>query len=179
MDTGLLDLASTSWNDFLSLAPASAAHSRDNGSLTLRFLDNFTKRTGLVESFDCGTYELRRMVLDQAQQKHGVWQNAIAPLQLDKSLTIDPLDVRCHEVVALVKEVAMFRPKNSAVDVTWSDVTHDMCSQFFAPANIRTYLELYWSIWHPNVNIVHRPTFEPIAAKSALLAAMAVIGASV
>jgi len=42
--------------------------------------------------------------------------------------------------------------------------------------NLQKYLELYWAIWHPNVNFVHRPTFNPIVCKSILLASMALIG---
>lgn len=176
VDPDLADLASTSWNDFLSLAPTLPERTEGHNSPTLKFLDNFTKHTGLIKSFDCGTAEQRQIVLECAQQKYSPFTSVIDPQQLYGSFTSDPLAARCDEILALIKEVATVKPRNSAVDVAWSDLAHDMCSHFFSPSSVRKYLELYWSIWHPNVNIIHRPTFDPVRARPVLLAAMTVIG---
>lgn len=54
-----------------------------------------------------------------------------------------------------------------------------MCVDFFSPQNIRLWLDLYWAIWHPNVNFMHRPTFEIERSKPCLLSAMCIVGALV
>lgn len=167
MGLDLYNLASSSWNDFLALNDSASQPS-------LRFLDNFTKNTGLVKSFDCCTPELRQVVLDYAQQHKST--NTVELMQLDKRYSTGPLDARSCEIVKAIKEVTTIKTRNSTVDVTWSDPTQDLCSQFFSPSNLRKCLALYWSIWHPNVNFIHYPTFDATTAKPALLAAMAIIG---
>ncbi|KAF5236557.1 hypothetical protein FAUST_6471 [Fusarium austroamericanum] len=72
-----------------------------------------------------------------------------------------------------------FTSRSGVVELEWSPILEQMCIQFFSPQNLRKFLALYWHIWHPNVNFVHRPTFEPVKAKSTLVATMALIGASV
>lgn len=81
-----------------------------------------------------------------------------------------------HEIVLLIKEVVTVKPRNSPVEHCWSSVLETLCIQFFSPANLLKFLHLYWTIWHPNVNFVHRPTFDPTTCKPTLLATMALIG---
>ena len=70
----------------------------------------------------------------------------------------------------------MSRPNNSTISLTWSPALEQRCLHFFSPPRFAKFIELYWSVWHPNVNILHRPTFDPTSAKSVLLAGMALIG---
>jgi hypothetical protein len=90
----------------------------------------------------------------------------------------DPLSLKTHEILLLIEEVVMVKPRNSSVTLDWSPALKDACLHFFSPPNLRRFLGFYWAIWHPNVNFVHRPTFDPLAAKPTVLAAMALIGKS-
>ncbi|KAL1837773.1 hypothetical protein VTJ49DRAFT_3409 [Mycothermus thermophilus] len=91
----------------------------------------------------------------------------------------DPLVLRLQQVVWLVKNVVTVRPNNSAVTLTWSPALEQSCLNFFSPRRFAKFIELYWSVWYPNVTMLHRPTFDPATAKPILLASMALIGACV
>lgn len=88
----------------------------------------------------------------------------------------NPIVIKLQKIVLLVKNVATVKPNNSTVTLTWSSELEQKCIQFFSPYRFEKFIELYWSVWHPNVSIVHRPTFDPTTSKSILLAAMALIG---
>ena len=51
------------------------------------------------------------------------------------------------------------------------------CQVFFSPTHLKRYLSLYWSSWHPNWPVMHKPSFSTVTAAPVLVAAMAVIGA--
>ncbi|RKK96926.1 hypothetical protein BFJ71_g7496 [Fusarium oxysporum] len=185
------------WLDFINLAaghfqviPTSPQTHLDN--YTFHFLDNFTRRSGLVGSFDCGTFEQRVQVeashrpgegqgcltteLDELVHLNGSSRDLPRPQPLDLH---DPLIIQTHQILLDIKEVVTVKPRNSVVELEWSTVLEQTCIQFFSPHNLRKYLSLFWHIWHPNVNFVHRPTFDPVTSKSILVACMALIGASV
>lgn len=50
------------------------------------------------------------------------------------------------------------------------------CLKLFSPESIVYCLDLYWSNWHPNWPVIHKPTFRADRCPSALLAAMVVVG---
>lgn len=147
--------------------PSSNAQSRKD-LLPLGFLENITRSPGLVSSFDCGTEEQRSMALLTFRARF-----------IPQPSPDDSLSMKSYEIVALVREVVSVKPRNSPVSLTWSSQLENMCIRFFSPQQIRLNLELYWAIWHPNVNFVHRPTFDPGTAKPVLIAAMCVLGARV
>lgn len=77
---------------------------------------------------------------------------------------------KLDELVSLVKEVVTVKPNNnSTVKLTWSRELEQECRQFFSP---------HWSVWHSNVNIIHRPSFDVMSCRPILLASMALIGKS-
>lgn len=88
----------------------------------------------------------------------------------------DPLSLKTHQILLLVKDVVTIKPRNSAVTLDWSPSLQQACLRFFSPTNLRKFLGLYWAIWHPNVNFVHRPSFDPASTKPAALATMALLG---
>lgn len=156
------------------------------------FLDRFTRNTGLILSFDCGTYNQRRQALEENENGRAFGGGGCEFMLQDLSTTIhptnllgeafqpnlmaDPLDWQTYQITSLVKEVVTVKPRNSAVSITWSSMLEAMCLQFFSPPNLRKFLRLYWTIWHPNVNFIHRPTFNPSTCKTILLASMALVG---
>lgn len=156
------------WLDFVSLAAGNFRIHQDTNldNYRFHFLDNFTRRSGLVDSFDCATYEQRVQVVARFLE---------TDIPCNPLLT-DPLAIQTHQILLNIKEVGTVKPRNSVVELEWSTVLEQTCMQFFSPRNLRKFLALYWQIWHPNVNFVHRPTFEPEKAKSILVAAMALIG---
>ncbi|KAL2831568.1 hypothetical protein BDW59DRAFT_131602 [Aspergillus cavernicola] len=190
----LLDYSSLSWQDFIAMTTESETlHPppvlNTDRAHSLRFLDKFTSNTGFVTSFDCGTRIQREHVMAMTEMA-AACASQNEPLALGQGDTLsstangssclhDPLSLKTHQILLLIKEVVMVKPRNSAVTLDWSPVLGEICSQFFSPANLRKFLELYWAIWHPNVNFVHRPTFDPVHAKPSILATMALIGACV
>lgn len=196
----LSDYPSANWLDVVNLTTETrppqetrASHTNSH-EYSFPFLDGFTSRTGFVSSFDCGSSIQRQEVLaaallslakgepaisqsvpERLASGTGHSKDATIPL-LHYSRLYDPLSLKTHEIILLVKEVITVKPRNSAVTTTWSPSLEEKCSVFFSSTNLRRFLELYWAIWHPNVNFVHRPTFNPAGCKSILLASMALIG---
>lgn len=168
-----------------------------NRRYSFMFLENFTRRTGLLESFECGSPALREETVSQFLQKqaevdvlpmHNLSESTALPtdglvpgsvppfVSVPNPWLHDPLMIKVHQIIVLVKEVVTTKPRNSVVTVDWSPSLEHKCLEFFSPMNVRKFLELYWTIWHSNVNLVHRPTFDPATASPTLLAAMAVMG---
>ncbi|OAL31260.1 hypothetical protein AYO20_08315 [Fonsecaea nubica] len=104
--------------------------------------------------------------------------SAIGNTSLSRWLS-DPLSFKCHEIVTSIRNIVLHKSRKSYITLSWSPSIHETCAQFFFPANVRRFVQLYWAVWHPNVNIVHKPTFDLTTAKAELLAAMALIGACV
>ncbi|KAK0732014.1 hypothetical protein B0H67DRAFT_640326 [Lasiosphaeris hirsuta] len=149
-------------------------------------------RTGLVSSFDCAALEHRHQIVSSfnhaylERQRLGPFMVGALPfIPLDESDCTsyattgvtggdlaswsywlhDPTMLRPQEIVLLVKSVVTMKPNNSSVTLTWSSALEQECLQFFLPYRVAKFLELYWSVWHPNVNIAHRPTFDPTTSK--------------
>ena len=49
--------------------------------------------------------------------------------------------------------------------------------EFFGPAKLRIFLDLFWAGWFPHCPIIHKPTFDASKTPCALVASMAMIGA--
>ncbi len=200
-DFDLSDFPGTNWMDIINLNTENQAprgpHAScvNNHEYSFPFLYSFTSQTGFVSSFDCGSSTQREEVLAAVlrplalgERRHvPEWPTSMTnesrysgPLVMRPSSQFPclnhPLSLKTQEITFLVKEVVTVKPRNSAVAMTWSSSLEERCSVFFSPMNLQKYLELYWAIWHPNVNFVHRPTFNPIVCKSILLASMALIG---
>jgi hypothetical protein len=203
-DFDLSDYPGTNWLDFINLttdtrpSQETGAPCTNSHEYSFPFLDSFTSQTGFVSSFDCGTSIQREEVL-AAVLRSLVKSEAVlsqsAPGQLasrtenpkdaaplatvplsQPSWLNDPLALKTREITLLVEEVVTVKPRNSAVTMTWSPALEEKCSVFFSSTNLQKFLGLYWAIWHPNVNFVHRPRFNPVACKPILLASMALIG---
>jgi hypothetical protein len=197
-DFDLSDFPGTNWLDFINLTTEtrppqeSGASYKNSFEYSFPFLDSFTSKTGFVSSFDCGTLIQREEVLGAVLRSSAKGEPALsqsvlyrptkdaAPLattrQLQSPWLNDPLSLKTREIILLVKEVATVKPRNSAVTMTWSPALEEKCSVFFSSTNLQKLLGLYWAIWYPNVNYVHRPTFNPVTCKPILLASMALIG---
>lgn len=184
-DPNVLDYASPSWQDLIAMA--SEGPPGHDGLHSFQFLDKMTSNTGLAQSFDCGTPEQRAHVLSTLE--HEVGSDSATPPEtqlldppfmegLSLNWLNDPLSLKTHQILLLVKNVVTIKPRNSAVTLDWSSSLQQACLRFFSPTNLRKFLGLYWAIWHPNVNFVHRPSFDPASTKPAALATMALLGES-
>ena len=181
------DLAGNEVQNFTTKEFGWPAESAESGipPLSLRFLEAFTRGGGFIASFDCCTGMLRNSIYDKmssgVSSDHGLG-TAIPTLgasSLQSEFEKDSLSHKSLEIANLVEEVVRINPRNSAVSVPWDHGVHASCLHFFTPQRMRLYLELYWAIWHPNVNFMHRPSFDSASTKPVLLAAMVIIGACV
>ena len=134
---------------------------------SLGFLESFTRNTGFLDSFDCLTFEERMVAY-----------NTFITQPMPESRA-DDLLLKSHEIVSLVRETVETKPRNNPVLFDWSPALETLCMDFFSPKHICLWLELYWAIWHPNVNYMHRATFNGKTSKASLVAAMCTIGALV
>lgn len=93
---------------------------------------------------------------------------------LPRYLDANSLIGKCLEIVADIKQArCTMKPSEAG-----GDVHNDaIAAQFFSPARLLSFLDYYWSEWHPNLPVVHRPLFAAASTPTPLLAAMAVIGA--
>lgn len=160
--TNLSDLIA----DDLDWTLLAADRGHEDGSL--RFLESFTRNTGFLDSFDCLTVEERTLAYTAFTTKLAA---SVMPG--------DDLLIKSHAIVTLIKETVETKPRNNPVTLTWTPVLETLCMDFFSPYKIRLWLELYFAIWHPNVNYMHRPTFAPRSSKPSLIGAMCIIGALV
>lgn len=157
------------------------------GTYSFDFLSIFTSKTGLIQSFDCGSHRDRLEVVstfsrneseaaDHQSPDNTIDSNSVVSAVNQTQITQEPLTLRTYEILLQMKSAFDSKPKNSGITQEWSSVMEQQCLEFFSPKRIRKYLALYWEIWHPNINFIHRPTFDPMSCKLGLMAAMIVIG---
>jgi Zinc finger, C2H2 type len=184
-----------------SVEPETEDRSEDLDSLS--FLENFTSNSGLVSSFDCGTLDQRRQFaseLAESERASDLIKSHTDPRAADAFILSfagatesdiagmeqcgtdagdryrDPLLLKSQEIINIIELAILLKSPQSPVSLVWSSSVQTLCLQFFSPENMRRYLECYWAIWHPNVNFMHKPTFDPLSSKAALVAAMSLIG---
>lgn len=191
------------WLDFLDLdqtmpldqttPPDQPQPDKKKGSFD--FLYTFTSRTGLVESFDCGTLAERvqtvsEFLQDEAARQaktalfnvEGGRQSSSRPLCLGLGTSLlfqDPLITITRKIIAEIRDLSTNNVRRSAAMKDSSSTTEQSCLHFFSPLHLRKFLALFWNIWHPNCPFIHRQSFDPTTAKPSLVAAMAVTGSSV
>ncbi|KAH7082757.1 hypothetical protein BKA63DRAFT_137457 [Paraphoma chrysanthemicola] len=176
------------WIDLLNAEGTAEATQLDPHNPTakirrFKFLYNFTGKTGLAATFDCGSLAQRENLLASSWQEE-VLDKPQSPItafgsQPSFSGLLDPLVIKIHQLVHRFKEVVTMKPRNSVIALSWTADLEQQCLDFFSPSNVRRFLMAYWAIWHPNVNFVHKPSFNPTKSNLTLLAAMVLIGACV
>ncbi|KAJ9288569.1 transcriptional regulator family: C2H2 zinc finger and Fungal Specific TF [Paecilomyces variotii] len=189
---------------------------------SLRFLEHFTRSTGIAESFECGetsdsitdymvSMEINLSAYSQdgytndsdsfrmagytegcpqppcesllrgfetfnqgssAFQSHNLVSTPIPTADLH---SLDPLSEKTHTIVNSLRRTVS--GKCHSRSQSWSSVTEELCLKLFSPARIRLFLNLFWSQWHPNCPIIHKPTFNAETAPEELLCPMVVLGA--
>ena len=179
------------WLNFLGVANDVYSTEQANvevldGDRRFHFLYNFTSRTGLSETFECGKPEQRqRLAMFLSEERTSALSNNLLNHPRDtvkdrsgykSSWLFDPLVSKIHDIVVRIKEVVISKPRNSPISLSWTASTEEQCLDFFSPSNIRSCIASYWALWHPNVNFIHKPSFDPANAKASLVAAMVVIG---
>jgi hypothetical protein len=163
------------------------------------FLDNFTKATGFVTSFACGSREQRLFIASESSNSKSLGHLQPAKYRSQRSsthwteITRDALvlrndcDIRdaniirllpkTHEIVSQIREATVMKHAHSPIDMTWSTPLEALCYKFFHPIALQKHLALFWSCWYPNWPTIHRPTFDVTEKSPALVAAMALVGA--
>lgn len=179
------------WLNFLGMASDMYTTEQANvesldGDRRFYFLYNFTSKTGLSQVFECGQTEQRqRLATFLSDERRGTLLIDVLDDSRDtskdrdghkSSWLFDPLVAKIHDIVVRIKEVVMSKPRNSPISLSWTASTEEQCLNFFSPSNIRSCIASYWALWHPNVNFIHKPSFDPAHAKASLVAAMVVIG---
>ncbi|KAI9036513.1 transcription factor domain-containing protein [Aspergillus affinis] len=89
----------------------------------------------------------------------------------------DPLLPINEEIVQILRSVISTKQNTHIIKIDWTPAVQETCSSFFAPQNIRRFLEYFWSLWYPSCPIVHRPLFDLDTAHPTLICVMVIIGA--
>lgn len=197
-------------SDFLNSRPQPQPMGLTLPGYSFHFLADFTSRSGLIDSYDCGTLAQRTAVVSSYYQSYLETDEVMAiPASLRSGDTLgataefhdldedtflvtadlstvvsgwqrswldNPIVMKLQQIIIRIKEVVTIKPRNSSVTLSWSPAIERRCLHFFSVERFGKFLELYWSSWHPNVNFLHRPTFNPVNTPTTLLAAMALIG---
>lgn len=74
--------------------------------------------------------------------------------------------------------LALESDKDMAAFISSTCFEKSRCQKFFEPSKLERYLVAFWSLWYPNWPVFHKPTFNTATKPAAMVAAMALIGAS-
>ncbi|EXJ91674.1 hypothetical protein A1O3_00224 [Capronia epimyces CBS 606.96] len=92
------------------------------------------------------------------------------------------LAIKSHQIFVAIKAMSLGGQGVESINRTnaddWSPFLERECVDFFCPANLHRFQEYFWALWYPNCPTIHKPTFDATTAPHQLLAAMALIGAS-
>ncbi|CAN9370243.1 unnamed protein product [Alternaria alternata] len=160
------------------------------------FLDNFTKATGFVSSFGCGTKQQRLSITldpiranpseNASPREEKMLNTATHWVEIARNMlvqgsedTADPgvsLYVT-HRIVDQIRETAIKQHHRGSAGIHWSTSVEALCYEFFNPKNLDKCLALFWSCWYPNWPTIHAPTFKMAEKSPSLIAVMALVGA--
>ena len=88
------------------------------------------------------------------------------------------LIIKSQEIFCAIRQFTSTQPARVVTSIgPWSTFLEELCTSFFAPANLDRFLQLYWTFWYPNTPFIHKPTFTAARASYALVASMALLGA--
>lgn len=102
------------------------------------------------------------------------------PIIVQDPIYKHPLTLKSREIIgAMYQMITGDSPdtQGGCISNNWSKF-EDECRIFFAPEKLERYLVAFWSLWYPNWPAFHKPTFSSTEKPAKLLAAMALIGAS-
>ncbi|KIW89239.1 uncharacterized protein Z519_10092 [Cladophialophora bantiana CBS 173.52] len=92
------------------------------------------------------------------------------------------LSIKSHQIFTAIKKMSLSGQGVESINRTgaddWSPFLERECVDFFRPANLHRFHEYFWTLWYPNCPTIHKPSFDATTAPHQLLAAMALIGAS-
>ncbi|EGS17106.1 uncharacterized protein CTHT_0074360 [Thermochaetoides thermophila DSM 1495] len=129
-----------------------ASESSDYRGYSFNFLYDFTSRTGLVSSFDCGTLGQREQIVAAFDQTalashypefiHSISTPSVPPalsveggpadhgLSSWNSWLHNPIVIKLQQVVVMIKSVVTIKHANSSINLTWSAALEQRCLDF-------------------------------------------------
>lgn len=165
-------------------------HNQRKASPNLRFLKRITLSFGLAFTFECGTNNERRIVsFEIVNNNYETWDGSFALMtglqsQMLQTKTFaglgcfaDPLAQTTTEIVDLLRRSSELKSEVKGSMLPWSPSMEDACLQFFAPAHLRRFLNLFWASWYPNCPIIHKPSFGTKPFSGVLFTTITVLGA--
>lgn len=87
------------------------------------------------------------------------------------------LSTKCYQIINEIRQAVINKNQDSIITISWTDSLNALSYEFFHPVKVERFLALFWSCWHPNWPVVHRPTFDPVTSQLGLLMAVLLIGA--
>ncbi|RDW88049.1 hypothetical protein BP6252_00081 [Coleophoma cylindrospora] len=95
-------------------------------------------------------------------------------------MAADPLFDRTREICVSLQNLVATTPMPVARGQSpgMDRAQSSRCLSFFAPQNLRKYINLFWDDWYPHSPILHRPTFNEKDCSISLLLSMVLIGAA-
>lgn len=162
---------------------------------TFPFLGRLTSVHGLGNTFECGDFFQRSTIVrgsisasTDCVEDLATWQcdthwvnsySSFANLHaVDPSIVV-PTEIlkKSEEIITTILQGEVLSMSTRKGVTICSLPLDTACRRFFSPQHLQRYLSLYWSCWHPNWPVMHRPSFSVSKTSTVLVAAMAVIGA--
>ncbi|OQE29966.1 hypothetical protein PENSTE_c002G09532 [Penicillium steckii] len=171
---------------------ASELHSHNHHKATchMNYLKRVDSSSGLACNFECGTDVEREIyILEMAYCNDEAWEAPLDPITdsrtLEQSIKSfselrylgDPLRQTTEEIVRLLERVTKSKSEGEVELSPWSSSLEDACLKFFAPPNLRRFLNLFWGSWYPNCPIIHKPSFATRPVSGVLFITITLIGA--
>ncbi|GIK00364.1 hypothetical protein Aspvir_004387 [Aspergillus viridinutans] len=155
----------------------------------LEYLAYFTSGNGMATFLDRETLKQRQELLKGVdrhpheriyEELHcaDLLPETIDPSLIDLSSSDGDILIRkAREITEHLRRTITTKSDRTIIKLDWAPAVQQSCSAFFSASNIRRFLGYFWSLWYPSCPIVHRPSFDPETARTALLCVMLIIGA--
>lgn len=200
-DVALLD----AYSRFVQPAPRPSLPS-GLPTMKLSFLEHFTATSGFASSFDCGNSIQRAQIMKKltsqpcqrslsttntSKRADSTHQNGLLLSEKDANgsctETNEPHRLgsisccwSCHPLYLKSEEIIQgIRQTVESLDAgSWTTSLEHECRQFFAPPQIERLVVAFFALWYPNVPVFHRPSFITAQKPAPLVAALALVGAT-
>lgn len=171
-------------------------------AMKLSFLSHFTATSGFASSFDCGNSLQRAQIMKKLTPRpiqlppsptkspemtgchieDGRYEatatcidkhNTSRPGVTSCCWSCHPLYLKSEEIVQGIRKTVEATNMES-----WTPTMEQECRQFFSPPQIERLVVAFFALWYPNVPIFHRPSFITAHKPAPVVAALALVGAT-
>jgi hypothetical protein len=168
-----LSNCSTDFLEYLMMGSDAQGTAQPRQDLNNPFFDNFMGSNG-SHSYGVTTSDFQHSFFNPSLNTHPMNINTIAPPSPpQESLLSENKRLQLIDLVELFPEVQTNYPQGIAPSPGCDDDRHPL-----SLCMMQTFISLYWAHFHPQLPILHRPTFSAEKTQELLLLCIIIIGAA-